>query len=100
MLGPGQPNMSDEKRELKIILEKVPPPKGSSCQTAHSTDTGAAVSQGGTDPQRVVPGSSDETRQQSAVDEDDVTTDEEEVSADITYPSSRCKPEIARTVYA
>jgi hypothetical protein len=55
---------------------------------------------GGTDPQRVVPGSSDETRQQSAVDEDDVTTDEEEVSADITYPSSRCKPEIARTVYA
>jgi len=43
----------------------------------------------------VVPGSSDETRQQSAVDEDDVTTDEEEVAADITYPSTRCKPEVS-----
>lgn len=84
--------MSDEKRQLRIILERIPPPKGTSCQTAHSTDTGAAVSQGGTDTRRVVPGSSDETRQQSAVDEDDVTTDEEEVLADITYPS-RCKPE-------
>lgn len=83
--------MSDEKRELRIVLERVPPPKGTS--TAHSTDTVASVSQGGTDTRRVVSGSSDETRQQSAVDEDDVTTDEEEVAADITYPSTRCKPE-------
>jgi len=28
--GPGQPNMSDEKRELRVILERVPPPKGPS----------------------------------------------------------------------
>jgi len=26
--GPGQPNMSDEKRELRVILERVPPQKG------------------------------------------------------------------------
>jgi hypothetical protein len=28
--GPGQPNMSDEKRELRVVLERVPPPKGTS----------------------------------------------------------------------
>jgi hypothetical protein len=28
--GPRQPNMSDEKRELRVILERVPPPKGTS----------------------------------------------------------------------
>jgi hypothetical protein len=26
--GPGQPNMSDEKRELRVTLERVPPQKG------------------------------------------------------------------------
>ena len=44
---------------------------------------GAAVSQGGTDTHRVVPGSSDETRQQHATDEEDAITDEDEVPADI-----------------
>jgi hypothetical protein len=53
------------------------------------------VSQGGTDTQRVTPGSSDETRQQSTVDEDDVSTDEEVVPTDITYPSSKCRPEVS-----
>ena len=51
---------------------------------------GAAVSQGGTDTHRVVPGSSDETRQQHASDEV-ATTDEEEIPADITYPSTKCR---------
>jgi len=91
--GPGQPNMSDEKRELRVTLERVPPQKGTLRQRAHNTNTGAAVSQGGTDTQRVTPGSSDETRQQSTVDEDDVSTDEEVVPTDITYPSSKCRPE-------
>jgi hypothetical protein len=27
--GPGQPNMSDEQRELRVVIERVPPPKGS-----------------------------------------------------------------------
>lgn len=85
--------MSDERRTMKIVRKKVPPRKGTSCQTAHSTETGAAVSQGGTDTHSVVPGSSDETRRQSAVDEDNVMTDGEEIAADITYPSSRYKPE-------
>jgi hypothetical protein len=43
---------------------------------------GAVVSQGGTNTHRVVPGSSDETHQQSEVDVEG-TTDEDEVQADI-----------------
>jgi hypothetical protein len=27
--GPGQPNMSDEQKELRVVLERVPPSKGS-----------------------------------------------------------------------
>ena len=56
---------------------------------------GAAISQGGTDTHRVVPGSSDETRQQHATDEEVSTTDEEEFPADITYPSSKSRPGVS-----
>jgi len=86
--------MSEEQRELRIVLEKVPPPKGSLPQRTHINDTGAAVSQGGTDTHRVVPGSSDETRQQSSDDTNNVMrVEEEEGTVDITYPSSKCRPE-------
>jgi hypothetical protein len=42
----------------------------------------------------MVPASSDETDQESEVDVEG-TTDEEEVPADITYPSSKFRPEVS-----
>jgi hypothetical protein len=47
----------------------------------------------------VIAGSSDETRQQASDDtNDDMLVEEEEGPVDITYPSSKRKPEVSRIV--
>ena len=66
--GKGEPkitNMSNQScsRELGIVIDGVPVPRGTLRPRVHITDMGAVVSRGGTDTQQAVPGSA---RQQSA----------------------------------